>query len=213
MVSVLNESIWCQLGFSDVCCRVLPEQSVLRADVFAVAGPSFSIAIRSDVITVYPWETAKMECSLSVLGSSPKTGTEHTHTHTPRPHTLLGSSAGFNFLFFLLVSKHIFHTHVTLLLMRIRMMQFLHLKQSFQWKESLVCKRKHLLPPVGVCNTGYFSGFYWLHFDLTFLWVIISGQVFVFSYNKNINCAKQLDCWGLLPKISHIHLKKKNPKP
>lgn len=40
---------------------------------FQENGPSFSIAIRHDVITVYPWETAKMECSLSVLGSSPKT--------------------------------------------------------------------------------------------------------------------------------------------
>lgn len=39
------------------------------------AGPSFSIAIQSDVSTVYPWETAKLECSLSVSGSSPKTGT------------------------------------------------------------------------------------------------------------------------------------------
>lgn len=133
MVSVLNESLWCQLGFSDVCCRVLPEQSVLRADVFAVAGPSFSIAIRSDVITVYPWETAKMECSLSVLGSSPKTGTEHTHkhTHTRLDRTLFWAHQLALFIF-LLVSKHIFHTHITLLLMRIRMMRFLHLKQSFQ---------------------------------------------------------------------------------
>ncbi|KAM9328742.1 prostaglandin F2 receptor negative regulator [Pholidichthys leucotaenia] len=37
-------------------------------------GPSFSIAIRSDTSSVYPWETAKMECSLGVSGSSPKTG-------------------------------------------------------------------------------------------------------------------------------------------
>ncbi|XP_072295720.1 prostaglandin F2 receptor negative regulator isoform X1 [Eucyclogobius newberryi] len=35
-------------------------------------GPSFSVALRSDVTTVYPWETAKMECALSVSGSSPK---------------------------------------------------------------------------------------------------------------------------------------------
>lgn len=39
------------------------------------AGPSFSIAIQSDASTVYPWETAKLECSLGVSGSSPKTGT------------------------------------------------------------------------------------------------------------------------------------------
>ncbi|KAF3857160.1 hypothetical protein F7725_009019 [Dissostichus mawsoni] len=42
-------------------------------------GPSFSVAIQSDGTNVYPWETAKMECSLSVSGSSPKTGA-HTGT-------------------------------------------------------------------------------------------------------------------------------------
>uniref|UniRef100_UPI0037E8FFD1 prostaglandin F2 receptor negative regulator n=1 Tax=Semicossyphus pulcher TaxID=241346 RepID=UPI0037E8FFD1 len=40
---------------------------------FQENGPSFSIAIKSDDSSVYPWETAKMECSLSVSGSSPKT--------------------------------------------------------------------------------------------------------------------------------------------
>uniref|UniRef100_A0A3P8NHZ2 Ig-like domain-containing protein n=1 Tax=Astatotilapia calliptera TaxID=8154 RepID=A0A3P8NHZ2_ASTCA len=40
---------------------------------FLENGPSFSIAIKSDDSSVYPWETAKMECSLSVSGSSPKT--------------------------------------------------------------------------------------------------------------------------------------------
>uniref|UniRef100_A0A3Q0RXV1 Ig-like domain-containing protein n=1 Tax=Amphilophus citrinellus TaxID=61819 RepID=A0A3Q0RXV1_AMPCI len=40
---------------------------------FQENGPSFSIAIHSDDSSVYPWETAKMKCSLSVSGSSPKT--------------------------------------------------------------------------------------------------------------------------------------------
>uniref|UniRef100_A0A672ITA9 Ig-like domain-containing protein n=1 Tax=Salarias fasciatus TaxID=181472 RepID=A0A672ITA9_SALFA len=40
---------------------------------FQENGPSFSIAINSDTNSVYPWETAKMECSLGVSGSSPKT--------------------------------------------------------------------------------------------------------------------------------------------
>ncbi|KAM9766665.1 prostaglandin F2 receptor negative regulator [Menidia menidia] len=40
---------------------------------FEENGPSFNIAIHSDISYVYPWETAKMECSLSVSGSSPKT--------------------------------------------------------------------------------------------------------------------------------------------
>ncbi|XP_033836581.1 prostaglandin F2 receptor negative regulator [Periophthalmus magnuspinnatus] len=35
-------------------------------------GPSFAVALRSDSTTVYPWETAKMECVLSISGSSPK---------------------------------------------------------------------------------------------------------------------------------------------
>ncbi|TNN26565.1 hypothetical protein EYF80_063299 [Liparis tanakae] len=38
-----------------------------------VHGPSFSVDLLSDTSIVYPWETAKMECSLSVSGSSPKT--------------------------------------------------------------------------------------------------------------------------------------------
>ncbi|CAN9498216.1 unnamed protein product [Ophioblennius macclurei] len=45
---------------------------------FQENGPSFSIAINSDTSIVYPWETTKMECSLSVSGSSPKTGTTQT---------------------------------------------------------------------------------------------------------------------------------------
>uniref|UniRef100_A0A8C4IYC4 Ig-like domain-containing protein n=2 Tax=Dicentrarchus labrax TaxID=13489 RepID=A0A8C4IYC4_DICLA len=48
------------------------ESNKVRID-FQENGPSFSIAIHSDVSSVYPWETAKMECSLSVSGSSPKT--------------------------------------------------------------------------------------------------------------------------------------------
>ncbi|XP_074520444.1 prostaglandin F2 receptor negative regulator [Halichoeres trimaculatus] len=48
------------------------ESNKIRID-FQENGPSFSIAIQSDASTVYPWETAKMECSLSVSGSSPKT--------------------------------------------------------------------------------------------------------------------------------------------
>ncbi|KAM3585102.1 uncharacterized protein V6R79_007586 [Siganus canaliculatus] len=48
------------------------ESNKIQID-FQENGPSFSIAIQSDVSSVYPWETAKMECSLSVSGSSPKT--------------------------------------------------------------------------------------------------------------------------------------------
>lgn len=48
------------------------ESNKVRID-FQENGPSFSIALRSDATTVYPWETAKMECALSVSGSSPKT--------------------------------------------------------------------------------------------------------------------------------------------
>uniref|UniRef100_H2S7L8 Ig-like domain-containing protein n=1 Tax=Takifugu rubripes TaxID=31033 RepID=H2S7L8_TAKRU len=48
------------------------ESNKIRID-FQENGPSFSIAIQSDVSTVYPWETAKLECSLGVSGSSPKT--------------------------------------------------------------------------------------------------------------------------------------------
>ncbi|KAM4560002.1 prostaglandin F2 receptor negative regulator [Odontesthes bonariensis] len=40
---------------------------------FEENGPSFNIAVHSDASSVYPWETAKMECLLSVSGSSPKT--------------------------------------------------------------------------------------------------------------------------------------------
>ncbi|XP_071769990.2 prostaglandin F2 receptor negative regulator [Centroberyx gerrardi] len=40
---------------------------------FQENGPSFSMAIQSDTSSVYPWETAKLECLLSVSGSSPKT--------------------------------------------------------------------------------------------------------------------------------------------
>uniref|UniRef100_A0A3Q3K612 Ig-like domain-containing protein n=1 Tax=Monopterus albus TaxID=43700 RepID=A0A3Q3K612_MONAL len=48
------------------------ESNKVRID-FQENGPSFSIAIKSDDTTVYPLKTAKMECSLSVSGSSPKT--------------------------------------------------------------------------------------------------------------------------------------------
>ncbi|XP_068165769.1 prostaglandin F2 receptor negative regulator isoform X2 [Antennarius striatus] len=40
---------------------------------FQENGPAFSIAIQSDTSSVYPHETAKMECSLSASGSPPKT--------------------------------------------------------------------------------------------------------------------------------------------
>lgn len=69
------EFLWCLLSVSNVSWIKL-----IWTDVLAFAGPSFSIAIKSDDSSVYPWETAKMECSLSVSGSSPKTGTAHTHT-------------------------------------------------------------------------------------------------------------------------------------
>ncbi|XP_044200678.1 prostaglandin F2 receptor negative regulator isoform X2 [Thunnus albacares] len=48
------------------------ESNKVRID-FQENGPSFSIDIQSDASTVYPWQTAKMKCSLSVSGSSPKT--------------------------------------------------------------------------------------------------------------------------------------------
>ncbi|XP_035481573.1 prostaglandin F2 receptor negative regulator [Scophthalmus maximus] len=48
------------------------ESNKVRID-FQENGPSFSIAIQSDDTSVYPSKTAKMECSLSVSGSSPKT--------------------------------------------------------------------------------------------------------------------------------------------
>lgn len=48
------------------------ESNKVKID-FQENGPSFSIALRSDATSVYPWETAKMECTLSVSGSSPKT--------------------------------------------------------------------------------------------------------------------------------------------
>ncbi|XP_029985863.1 immunoglobulin superfamily member 8, partial [Sphaeramia orbicularis] len=50
-----------------------PDLSVLTLDVCSLTGPKFSVTIQSDASTVYPWETAKMECTLSVSGSSPKT--------------------------------------------------------------------------------------------------------------------------------------------
>ncbi|XP_028972628.2 prostaglandin F2 receptor negative regulator [Esox lucius] len=40
---------------------------------FQETGPSFSVAIHSDTTTLYPWETAKLDCALSVSGASPKT--------------------------------------------------------------------------------------------------------------------------------------------
>ncbi|XP_031707818.1 prostaglandin F2 receptor negative regulator [Anarrhichthys ocellatus] len=49
------------------------ESNKVKID-FQENGPSFAVALRSDTTVVYPWETAKMECSLSVSGSSPKTG-------------------------------------------------------------------------------------------------------------------------------------------
>ncbi|XP_028998461.1 prostaglandin F2 receptor negative regulator [Betta splendens] len=48
------------------------ESNKVRID-FQENGPSFTIAIRSDDTSVYPSKTTKMECSLSVSGSSPKT--------------------------------------------------------------------------------------------------------------------------------------------
>ncbi|XP_044043638.1 prostaglandin F2 receptor negative regulator [Siniperca chuatsi] len=48
------------------------ESNKVKID-FQENGPSFSITIQSDASSVYPWETAKLKCSLSVSGSSPKT--------------------------------------------------------------------------------------------------------------------------------------------
>ncbi|XP_059183817.1 prostaglandin F2 receptor negative regulator [Centropristis striata] len=53
--------------------KATTESNKVKID-FQENGPSFSVAIQSDTTSVYPWETAKMECSLSVSGSSPKTG-------------------------------------------------------------------------------------------------------------------------------------------
>lgn len=41
-------------------------------------GPTFDVSINSDTTSVYPWETAKMVCDVSVSGTSPTTG-EYTH--------------------------------------------------------------------------------------------------------------------------------------
>ncbi|XP_048091660.1 prostaglandin F2 receptor negative regulator-like [Alosa alosa] len=38
---------------------------------FDHTGPSFGISISSDTTSVYPWETAKMECAMSVSGTPP----------------------------------------------------------------------------------------------------------------------------------------------
>ncbi|XP_062384308.1 prostaglandin F2 receptor negative regulator [Sardina pilchardus] len=38
---------------------------------FEHTGPSFGISISSDSTSVYPWETAKMECAMSVSGTPP----------------------------------------------------------------------------------------------------------------------------------------------
>ncbi|XP_034029748.1 prostaglandin F2 receptor negative regulator [Thalassophryne amazonica] len=48
------------------------ESNKVKID-FQENGPSFFIAIQSDASSVYPWDTAKMKCSLSISGSSPKT--------------------------------------------------------------------------------------------------------------------------------------------
>ncbi|XP_056157096.1 prostaglandin F2 receptor negative regulator, partial [Lampris incognitus] len=48
------------------------ESNKIKID-FQENGPSFSISILSDISSIYPWETGKMECSLSVSGSSPST--------------------------------------------------------------------------------------------------------------------------------------------
>ncbi|CAL8290827.1 unnamed protein product [Lota lota] len=47
------------------------ESNKVKID-FQENGPSFAIALQADRSSVFPWETAKMECSLSVSGSSPK---------------------------------------------------------------------------------------------------------------------------------------------
>ncbi|XP_030215858.1 prostaglandin F2 receptor negative regulator [Gadus morhua] len=47
------------------------ESNKVRID-FQENGPSFAVAIQSDRSSVFPWETAKMECALSVSGSAPK---------------------------------------------------------------------------------------------------------------------------------------------
>ncbi|KAK7893072.1 hypothetical protein WMY93_022224 [Mugilogobius chulae] len=43
-------------------------------------SPQFSVALRSDSTTVFPWETAKMECAVSVSGSTPKSVTVESIT-------------------------------------------------------------------------------------------------------------------------------------
>uniref|UniRef100_A0A8C2ZGU8 Ig-like domain-containing protein n=1 Tax=Cyclopterus lumpus TaxID=8103 RepID=A0A8C2ZGU8_CYCLU len=48
------------------------ESNKVKID-FQENGPSFAVDLLSDTSIVYPWETAKMDCSLSVSGSSPKT--------------------------------------------------------------------------------------------------------------------------------------------
>ncbi|KAM7375028.1 hypothetical protein PAMA_014219 [Pampus argenteus] len=53
------------------------ESNKLRID-FQENGPSFSINILTDDSTVYPWQTAKMKCLLSVSGSSSRSGTTQT---------------------------------------------------------------------------------------------------------------------------------------
>lgn len=48
-------------------------------------GPTFDLSISSDTTTVFPWETVKMECDVSVSGTSPTAGELHTflsHQHT-----------------------------------------------------------------------------------------------------------------------------------
>ncbi|XP_048053894.1 prostaglandin F2 receptor negative regulator [Megalobrama amblycephala] len=40
---------------------------------FAHKGPTFDVSINSDTTSVYPWETAKMVCDVSVSGTSPTT--------------------------------------------------------------------------------------------------------------------------------------------
>lgn len=51
-------------------------------------GPTFDVSINSDTTSVYPWETAKMVCDVSVSGTSPTTG-EYTQIDIKKQHRLV----------------------------------------------------------------------------------------------------------------------------
>ncbi|XP_014866208.1 PREDICTED: prostaglandin F2 receptor negative regulator [Poecilia mexicana] len=77
---------WCDVT---AFTKQLPDQSWTTAATgnsnritinFQENGPSFSVETRYDTSSVYPWETAKMECSVRVSGSSPKSGGTNSQT-------------------------------------------------------------------------------------------------------------------------------------